>query len=210
MKTSPTASLPKRELCRRSVRLCILFLRNLAYYRTGQGPQGMHLLDPSEPTVNFWRQANSNFIDMYVLDWCKLFADKQAVHHWRKIVSDPAKFEADLLAHLNLTPDEFQKLIDMIRFYRDKFLAHLDEHNIMDIPTLDLLAKAIWFYHAHVVTNEVQPGYFAGIPTDTPDSSIAATTSASMRRNGSFNDFPAHNIRDLKKLTRCCPNERCC
>jgi hypothetical protein len=36
--------------------------------------------------------------------------------HWRKIVSDPAKFEADLLAHLNLAPDEFQQLIDRIRF----------------------------------------------------------------------------------------------
>jgi hypothetical protein len=95
---------------------------------------------------------------MCVLDWCKLFAYKQAVHHWRKIVSDLAKFEADLLVYLNLTPDEFQQIIDVIRLYRDKFIAHLDEHNIMDIPTLDLLAKAMWFYHAHVVTNEVQPG----------------------------------------------------
>jgi hypothetical protein len=161
--------LTKRELCRRSVLLCITFLRNLAYYRTGQGQHGRHLLDASEPTVNFWRQANSNFIDMCVLDWCKLFADKRAVHHWRKIVSDPAKFEADLLAHLNVTADEFQHLIDKVRFYRDKFVAHLDELNEMDVPTLDLLAKAIWFYHAHIVTNEVQPGDLAGIPTGTPE-----------------------------------------
>lgn len=161
--------LTKRELCRRSVLLCITFLRNLVYYRTGQGQHGRHLLDASEPTVNFWRQANSNFIDMCVLDWCKLFADKRAVHHWRKIVSDPAKFEADLLAHLNVTADEFQHLIDKVRFYRDKFVAHLDELNEMDVPTLDLLAKAIWFYHAHIVTNEVQPGDLAGIPTGTPE-----------------------------------------
>jgi hypothetical protein len=104
MKTGRVPPLTKRELCRRSVLLCVLFLRNLAYYRAGQGQQGRHLLDPSEPTVNFWRQANSNFIDMCVLDWCKLFADKQAVHHWRKIVSDPAKFEADLLVHCGRVP----------------------------------------------------------------------------------------------------------
>jgi hypothetical protein len=165
----PTPPLTKRELCRRSVLLCILFLRNIAYYRTGQGPQGRHLLDPSEPTVNFWRQANSNFIDMCVLDWCKLFADKRAVHHWRKIVSDPTKFEIDLLVHLKLTQKEFQKLIDMVRCCRNKFIAHLDEHNVMNIPMLDLLAKAIWFYHAHLVMNEVQPGDLAGIPTDTSD-----------------------------------------
>jgi hypothetical protein len=60
MKTSAPPPLTKRELCRRSVLLCILFLRNLAYYRTGRGPHGTPLLDPSEPTVNFWRQANSN------------------------------------------------------------------------------------------------------------------------------------------------------
>jgi hypothetical protein len=121
-----------------------------------------------EPTVNFWRHAHNNFIDICVLDWCKIFADQRAVHHWRKIVTDPAKFEADLLAHLNLTPDDFQQLIGNVRFYRDKFVAHLDEHNTVDVPTLDLLEKALGFYHAHIVTNEVQPGDLAGIPTDTP------------------------------------------
>ena len=69
MKPAPRI-LTKRDLRRRSVLLCVLFLRNLAYYRTGQGQHGAHLLHPSEPTVNFWRQANSNFIDMCVLDWC--------------------------------------------------------------------------------------------------------------------------------------------
>src|SRR5215813_10671415 len=142
MKSSATPPLTKRELCRRSVLLCILFLRNLAYYRTGQGQHGTHLLDPSEPTVNFWRQVNSNFIDMCVLDWCKLFADELAVHHRRKIVSEPAKFESDLLARLDLTADEFRQLLDRVRFYRDKFVAHLDELNEMIPPTLDLLAKA--------------------------------------------------------------------
>jgi hypothetical protein len=119
--------------------------------------------------VNFWRQANSNFIDMCVLDWCKLFADRRAVHHWRKIVSDPAKFKVDLLACLNLTKKEFQQLIETVRCYRDKFVAHLDELNEMTPPMLDLLAKAVSFFHTHVVTNEVQPGDLAGIPTDTPD-----------------------------------------
>src|SRR6516162_908103 len=37
--TSPTASLTERQLCRRSVLLCILFHRNLAHYPTRQGPK---------------------------------------------------------------------------------------------------------------------------------------------------------------------------
>ena len=140
-----------------------------ANYRTGQSERGRHLLDPSEPTVNFWRQAYSNFIDMCVLDWCKLFADKRAVHHWQKIVSDAAEFEIDLLAYLGITADKLQSLIEKFRVYRNKFVAHLDEFNVMDIPTLDLAAKAIRFFHAHVVTNQVQAGDSAGIATDTPD-----------------------------------------
>ena len=67
---------------------------------------------------------------------------------------------AGLLARLDLTADEFRQLLDRVRFYRDKFVAHLDELNEMTPPTLDLLAKVIWFYRAHIVTKEVQPGDF--------------------------------------------------
>jgi hypothetical protein len=78
------------------------------------------------------------------------------------------KFEADLLAHFGLSATDFQQRLDEVRFYRNKFVAHLDEYNEIDIPTLDLLEKSLWFYHAHIVTHEVQPGDLAGIPTDTP------------------------------------------
>ena len=157
----------KRQLRRRTVLLCISFARNLAFFRAGK-EQGSHLLEPGEKTASFWRQASSNFIDMCVLEWCKMFADRNAVHHWRKTVFNPVQFEADLLAYLNLTAAEFLKHLGEIRFYRDKFVAHLDDHNEMNVPMLNLLQQSVWFYHAHIVTNEVEPGDLAGIPTDTP------------------------------------------
>jgi len=102
--------------------LCSSFARNLAYYRTGWSKKYKHLLDGSD----FWRAVNGNFLDMCVLEWCKLFADKKEKHHWRKVVSDPARFEAGLLRHLGLDEVAFQREIDTIRKYRDKFVAHLD------------------------------------------------------------------------------------
>jgi len=38
---------------------------------------------------------------------------------------------------------------DTVRFYQDKFVAHLAELNEMTPPVLDLLTKSIWYYHAH-------------------------------------------------------------
>lgn len=164
--------LTKGQLRRRTVRLCIIFLRNLAYYRAGQSEQGNHMLDPAEPTVNFWRQANSNFIDMCVLDWCKIFADRKAVHHWRKIVFDPVKFEGDLLARLTLTADEFQQFLDKIRFYRDKFIAHLDEHNTMDIPCWICWRSPCGFTMPTLLRARLNRGIWPGYLPTLPKSSI--------------------------------------
>jgi len=49
-----------------------------------------------------------------------------------KTVSDSVKFEADLLAHLGLSATDFQQRLDEIRFYRNIFVAHVDEYNEID------------------------------------------------------------------------------
>jgi hypothetical protein len=51
-----------------------------------------------------------------------------------------------------------------MRQYRDKFLAHLDSDEVMNIPALDIAKRAVWFYHAYVVQHEAQPGDLAGLP----------------------------------------------
>src|SRR5712672_2360417 len=89
----PQTPLTKRQLRRRTVLLCVSFARNLAFFRAGK-EQGSHLLEPAEKTASFWRQASSNFFDMCILEWCKMFSDRNAVHHWRKTVFNPVQFEA--------------------------------------------------------------------------------------------------------------------
>ena len=54
---------------------------------------------------------NSNCIDLCVLEWCKLFADKKGEYGWRNLVSHPDQFYKDLLTHLGLDDGAFQKII---------------------------------------------------------------------------------------------------
>jgi hypothetical protein len=153
---------------RRVVLICSSFARNLAFYEVGMYGQGKPFLDNAYPQTSFWRQANSNFLDICVMEWCKLLGDKNAEHHWNQVVSDGPDFEAGLLKHIGISASSFEGEIKAIRHYRDKFVAHLDKLPVMDIPVLRVAKAAVWFYHSHVVTHEAQAGELAGIPADTP------------------------------------------
>jgi hypothetical protein len=155
----------RKDRLRRVVTLCSAFARNLAYYRVGRTEKYRRLFNPAKTaTWNFWRMANSNSLDMCVLDWCKLFADRKGAHHWGKIVTDPPTFKTGLLVYLGVDETTFQKEINRMLHYRDKFVAHLDSDHIMNIPSFDVAKKAVWFYHAHVVRHEAKAGDLAGLP----------------------------------------------
>ncbi len=117
-------------------------------------------------SANFFRVANGNFIDICVLEWCKLFADKKGKHYWENVVADKAGFKAELLKHLGIDEAAFEKEIERMRQYRDKFLAHLDSEEIMNIPDLEIPKKAAWFYYAYLVANETTEGNFIGFDAD--------------------------------------------
>ena len=83
-------TMTRRDRLRRAVIVCTSFVRNLAYYRACHGQHGSPLLAEAHPQVSFWRQANANFLDVSVLEWCKLFGEPKGEHGWRLIVTDPA------------------------------------------------------------------------------------------------------------------------
>jgi hypothetical protein len=89
MNSKSPEPLPHRDRVRRVVLLCCAFARNVAYYRAGWADRAQPLLSELHPHASFWRQVNGNFLDMAVLDWCKLFGDPKetprkrlAKHHW--------------------------------------------------------------------------------------------------------------------------------
>jgi len=154
-----TKNITKRDRLRRVVLLCAHFARNLAYYRAGHD----RLTKTSPP---FWRTVDGNFLDMAVLEWCKLFGDQNGKHFWGRVVADPARFKSDLLGDLGITGAQLTGYIGEMRDYRDKFLAHLDDLAVMDIPPLDQARAAVEFYHRHVALYEAAAGDLANLPTD--------------------------------------------
>ena len=56
--------------------LCCHFARNYAYYNAGWSSKGLKVKD------QFWVSLNSNFIDISVIEWCKLFGDYKDKHHF--------------------------------------------------------------------------------------------------------------------------------
>lgn len=109
------------------------------------------------PKDDFWLTSSGNFLDTCVLDWCKLFADKRAKHYWEGLVSDKQAFLAGLLKALGISETEFSEIIRDIRRYRDKFIAHLDDQNVMEIPDLKVPKDSTMFLYKHLLTEGVNP-----------------------------------------------------
>lgn len=73
-------------------------------------------------------------MDIAVLEWCKLFAEKNGKHHWRRVVTNKDEFLYKLFQRLKMSPEEFRAVSFSVYKYRNKFVAHLDNENIMNIP----------------------------------------------------------------------------
>jgi len=154
----------RREKLGNVVKLCHSFVRNLAYYRAGWANEHRHLLEMTNTVSgDFWRKVNGNFIDMCVLDWCKLFGEKTGEYFWKNIVADAARFNADLLFHLGLEEQEFNRQIHIMREYRDKWVAHLDLERSGFFPALEVPKKAAWFYYGRIVQQEPD---LSGLPAE--------------------------------------------
>lgn len=167
-----SSQLSREERLRRVLILCRDFTRNLGYVRGAQEhPAGWKVV-PLHPTVNFFRVAHNNALDMCVLDWCKLFGDDRAKprgwgeHYWEKVVRDRSKFESELLQYLDLGAADFEDYRVNMRAYRDKFVAHLDNERNGYISALDLAQRAVEFYYDYIVRNEAQPGDLAYLPVN--------------------------------------------
>ena len=133
---------------RRVLILCVHCARNTIFYR--QGWTGKRPLFAGQLLIT----ANSNFLDIAVLEWCKLFADAKGKHHWAKVVDDGSAFERTLLVDRSLTSDEFETFIKDVRKYRDRFLAHLDDDETMIIPNLDIIIASVRLLYHTLMCNE--------------------------------------------------------
>jgi hypothetical protein len=145
---------------RRGALLCAHFIRNLAYFRAG-----WNRLQIKFPAVEIWATINSNFLDIAVLEWCKLFADQSAKHGWRKVLVDSSSFLPQLLSDCSVSDVEWAAYIQKMRKYRDEFVAHLDDSSRMDIPEMGVAQKAAIYLYDSIRAENRGTDTLAGLPT---------------------------------------------
>jgi len=150
----------RRQYLRRIAILCLHCLRNIAYYRAGWSRGSLVLRS------QFWVAVNGNFLDICVLEWCKLFGDSRGKHYWRKGISDPTVFIDGLLQRLGMTEDKLNSYVVEMRTYRDKYVAHLDSDEKFSIPRLDIAKRSVLYLYNYLVNREDQGGYFVDGPRD--------------------------------------------
>jgi hypothetical protein len=157
--------LTPEERRRRVGRLCCSFLRNLAFHRAGMRRDVQSkLFAPAHPQGAFWREAHVNFVDICVLEWCKLFAEGSGEHHWRKIIDERDRFEAELYTAVGVSKAEFTELIRKVKRYRNKFVAHLDQERTMYVPDLEVPKKSVGFLHKWLMLQVDDSEDWLGIP----------------------------------------------
>lgn len=117
----------------------------------------------------FWVNANANFLDVTVLEWCKLFGDARGKHYYSKAVADLTQFKMEMLAHLAATEAAFADYVDQMRTYRDKFVAHLDDLNTFRVPDLTIAKSSTIFLYHRLLAQEAANDTFHDAPKSATD-----------------------------------------
>jgi len=127
------------ERTRRTALVCCHCLRNIAFYRAGWRQGEIRVLE------QFWIGANGAFLDVAVLEWCKVFGEWGGKHHWHRVILDRGGFESELFQDLRMSKGQFEDYVKSIRTYRDKFVAHLDHEPVMHIPRMRVARRSAAF-----------------------------------------------------------------
>lgn len=119
--------------------VCCHFARNLAYYNASQK---VLTLDKE----GFWLTVTGNFVDVCVLEWCKLFGNRNGKCHWQKVLKQPDVFKQDLLNMHHLDESDLRKLWTTIKDYRDSFVAHVEDQETTPAPYMTVPYLLVNFY----------------------------------------------------------------
>ena len=88
----------------------------------------------------------------FYLEWLKLFGSDNEEHHWENIIGDSDEFKENMFKNSEINEDMFSECRKSFKEYRDKFVAHLDSEEVMQIPQLDIAITAAKFYYGYVAS----------------------------------------------------------
>ncbi len=134
---------------RRAINLCILFTRNMAYYRASYD-DSRYIAGNNDFSITI----SGNFIDISIIEWCKLFGAYGDNHHWRNLIGDDADdFSSSLHEHLSMSESDFKEYHQSMKNYRDVFATHWDDDGESKRPYLDSAFECVVFLHKYIFTN---------------------------------------------------------
>lgn len=119
----------------------VYVVRNISYHRS---------LEKHNDSLeqNYWIIIYNNFLDVAVLEWCKVFGSRNNATHWSKNVIDQDAFREGLLARLQITQQEWEEYWEQIKGYRDKYVAHHEfSPKISQYPDFNYALVSCYFYY---------------------------------------------------------------
>lgn len=127
------------DRARRAAMLCCYFARNFAYFSVFRS-------SPALREDGFWLTVHGNFVDVCVLEWCKLFGNRNGKYHWMNVTSDPETFRRELLDVHGIDDAELKRLWNEGKDYRDDFVAHTETQETTSVPKLNVPYLLVKFY----------------------------------------------------------------
>lgn len=154
--------LTRQERLRRTVLICCACSRNLTYFRCGWEDLNPRFATELQATIN------GNFLDVGLLEWCKLFGDNDEEHHWSQVLPEiPVRrlFRRELFAAIGCARSDFNKVRQKSLTYRNEFVAHLGSTRRMDIPTLDAIIASAMFFHGFLLAHQNDGTTYGNLPS---------------------------------------------
>ena len=71
-----------------------------------------------------------------------------------------------MLEYVGIDEKEFKSLWKKVLKYRNKFVAHLDSDEIMNVPLMENTYKTITFYYTQLRKYAKEEGYLNDLPAD--------------------------------------------
>lgn len=82
----------------------------------------------------FWISVRNNFFNVAVLEWCKVFADKRSKYYYQSVMRQYYHKDFDINSEIGIVECRLSEAVKIVRHYRDKFVAHLDDEQTMHTP----------------------------------------------------------------------------
>lgn len=153
------STLPPSQRADRAAWLCCHFTRNFAYYTAAM----QHL---PQDRQGLWLTVTGDLLDICVLEWCKLFGNRNGKYHWKQVTLDPTSFLSALLNTHHLSQKELDAIYGEIKRYRDDFVAHTEESEITQVPAMSTPYLLVSFLYERTLHDFPHLRARDSLPTD--------------------------------------------